>query len=215
MRIKELRKRAGVDEGDDEELIGCASVNRGLALLKHSCGLRVAWGWMRETSAVAVRKVRLLKEPEGRVRFLSPEEERALLAKLPECVVRVVVAATLTGMRRSEIVRLRKTDVDLGGREIAIVKSKSGKTRRIPINDALKLLLEDAMAKSTGEYVFVSERGEPFHADSITHAFIRARKAAKITNLRFHDCRHHFATMVRRAGGDWTSCASLATRTSA
>jgi integrase len=64
------------------------------------------------------------------------------------------------------------------------------------------LLLEAAMKQSKKEHVFVGPRGKPYHTDSITHAFARACKKAKIVNLRFHDCRHHFATMVRRAGGD-------------
>ncbi|MCU1278336.1 MAG: hypothetical protein JWM53_1882 [bacterium] len=125
-----------------------------------------------------------------------------LMTNLPRQVIQIVGAATLTGMRRSEITRLKKADVDLVAREITVVKSKSGKVRRIPINDELLVLLRNALAQSTGAYVFTNRKGEPYHPDSITHAFVRTCKKVGITNLRFHDCRHHFATMVRRTGGD-------------
>jgi integrase len=201
-RYKALRKAAGVDEGDDEDLTGAATVNRALSLLKRSCTLWVEWGWMRESTAIAVRKVRKLREPEGRVRFLTPAEETALMTNLPKQVIQIVGAATLTGMRRSEITRLKKADVDLAAREITVVKSKSGKVRRIPINDELLVLLRNALAQSAGAYVFTNRKGEPYHPDSITHAFVRTCKRAGLTNLRLHDCRHHFATMLRREGAD-------------
>src|SRR6185369_17484124 len=94
-RYKALRKAAGVDEGDDEDLTGAATVNRALSLLKRSCTLWVEWGWMRESTAIAVRKVRKLREPEGRVRFLTPAEETALMTNLPKQVIQIVGAATL------------------------------------------------------------------------------------------------------------------------
>lgn len=53
-----------------------------------------------------------------------------------------------------------------------------------------------------GEYVFVNSLGGPYKPDSPTGAFTRARNRAKLTDLRLHDRRHHFATMEGRAGAD-------------
>jgi integrase len=108
---------------------------------------------------------------------------------MPPHALQVVIAATLTGMRRSELARLKTTEMDLVGREITITKSKSRKVRRVPINDALRVVLEAAMSQSPKgqEHVFISERGEPFQPDSITRAFVRACDKAGITDLRLHD----------------------------
>lgn len=197
-RVEQLRIAAGADA---DEYTGAASVNRGLSCLSHACTLWVEWKWMRETTAIALRKVKPLREPPGRVRFLTAEEERALLAKLPRQLVPIIMADMLSGLRRAEIVQLKKADVDLRARELTVTKSKSNKVRRVPINDALAAILETAMARSKSEHVFTNRRGLPYHVDSVTHGFIRARKRAKLENLRLHDCRHHFATAVRRAGG--------------
>jgi site-specific recombinase XerD len=54
-------------------------VNRYLAVLSHAFTVATKeWGWVDENP---VRKISRLKEPRGRVRFLSEEErERLLLA---------------------------------------------------------------------------------------------------------------------------------------
>ena len=56
--------------------LSAAAINRPLALLRHM--LRLAHD---EWEAVAeVPKIRLEKEPEGRIRWLEPDEEARLLA---------------------------------------------------------------------------------------------------------------------------------------
>ncbi len=155
--------------------VGPASINRALAVLKHACGLFVAWGWMKEAVAAAVRAVKLLREPPGRVRFMSPDEEAKLFAELPAVVQRMVEAADLSGCRRAEIVTLKRSAVDLIARELTLTRTKSGKLRRVPINDRLDEILRAALAASPGsEYVFTTRRGLPYSADSLTRAFGRA-----------------------------------------
>lgn len=197
-RREELREAAGGD--DAPEFTGHPSVNRALAALKHAVSLFAEWGWMSEGKAASLRKVKLLKESAGRVRHLTPEEEKKLLAALPKGVVQIVLAAVLSGMRRAEVVLLKKSAVDLRAREITLTKTKNGKVRRVPINDALAAVLRYAMGRSDSEHVFVSPKGTPYAVDSISCAFATAVRKAGIEDLHFHDCRHHFATLLRRSG---------------
>jgi integrase len=197
-RREEVRQLEGGD--DAPEFAGHPSVNRGLAALKHAVSLFAEWGWMSESKAASLRKVKLLKESAGRVRHLTSEEEQKLLAALPKGIVQIVLAAVLSGMRRAELVTLKKSAVDLRAREITLLKTKNGKVRRVPINDALATVLKEAMAQSAGESVFVSPKGKPYAVDSVSNAFHTATVKAGIEDLHFHDCRHHFATMLRRKG---------------
>jgi integrase len=178
-----------------------ATVNRALAYLKHACGLFVGWGWMKPEVADAIRKVRLLKEPPGRVRYLSADEEARLVGALAgkPHVAAVVVAAALSGMRRGEVLGLRRDAVDLRHMTITLQKTKSNKVRRIPICDQLVPVLEEAIKKG-GEFVFLNRRGKPWTVDGFKPAWYSVVAAAKLEDFHFHDLRHDFATKLRRRG---------------
>ena len=140
-----------------------------------------------------------MKEPPGRVRYLTPEESSALLAHLDgelRCIVRV---ALLTGMRLGEIIKLRGRDVDLSGRILTVAESKNGRARRIPIHADLATLLQPLL-RDRDDLLFPSRSGRQRRSDSTSRAFSRAVAMAGIEDFRFHDLRHDFATRLRRQG---------------
>lgn len=181
---------------------GPATVNRDLALLRHFYRMASGWAWVSKAHAVSIREVPALKEPPGRVRYLSSDEEGRLmtvLAKRPR-LRRVVVTALLTGMRQGELLGLRREAVDLGAGEIVLTKTKSNRVRRIPIAAALKPVLEEALAASRTGHVFESRKASPYKRQGLRSAWERARDSAEIEDLRFHDLRHSCATSLRRRG---------------
>ena len=125
-----------------------ATINRAIAQLKHLLGLAASWDWMMPEKARAVRGVKLLKEDAGRVRYLRDDEEERLFAEVPKGIKPLVLTALMSGMRLGEIVSLRKDAVDVQARLITLTRTKSGRVRRLPINDALATVLEQAMAAS-------------------------------------------------------------------
>jgi integrase len=203
-----------------EAKLAAATINRHLATLKHFARKAREWGWMREDVASALRGVRLLREPPGRVRYLSPDEETALFGALPAELRAVVIAADLTGMRRSEIVGLRWSHVDLAHRTITLTRTKSNKVRRIRIRDVLATLLERMPRPDAAAYVFplptlpaggkrVLRPEDDRRRAYVTKAFARAAEEAKIADLHFHDLRHDFATRLRRGGTPIDEIATL------
>jgi integrase len=125
-------------------------------------------------------------------------------------MVRIMLAAELSGMRRTEVCKLLKSSVDLVGRRITLTVTKSGRVRRIPINDRLATLLTEAMTEAPkSPYVFLSSTGRPYAPDSLTGAFRRAAMKAGVEDARFHDLRHTFATRVRTAGAGIDAIATL------
>lgn len=178
---------------------GPATVNRDLAVLRHFYGLAARWGWVSKAQAASIREVRSLKEPPGRVRYLSDDEEEKLLAKLKPHVRRLVAFTVLTGLRMGEVRQLRKSAVDLGARVITLVKTKSNRVRHVPLNDAAVEILREAM-HGRGEYVFTSRKGTPYSERGLRSTFASACARAKVEGVRVHDLRHTFATRIRRAG---------------
>lgn len=144
-----------------------------------------------------------LKEPAGRVRYLSDDERARLLGKLGNLnkgMRPVVEAALLIGMRLSEVITLRKTAVDLARRNLTLIKTKNNKVRVLPVNDSLATVLERAMEGQDSQFVFLNTRGNPYSVGGVSRNFAKAVKRAGIENFHFHDLRHDFATQVRRRG---------------
>ena len=178
--------------------ISPTTVNKEVALLKAMLNRAIAWGLLDTNPILRVKK---LREPEGRVRYLEPEEIDRLLAACPPHLRPIVVCALHTGMRRGEILGLTWDRVDLKNRLIRVTGTKSGKARMIPINDPLLEELRRLPRHLKTDYVFWNHETETRFV-SIKKTWATALRKAKITNFRFHDLRHTFASYVQMGLGD-------------
>jgi integrase len=163
-----------------------ATINREISALKHMYKMAEQWGMTKHNPTLKVRK---LREDNIRPRFLSDDERRNLLDACsdgPWYLLPIFLVAINTGMRRGEILSLKWEDVDLKNGVIRILKSKSGKTREIPLNAILKDLF-NSMEKFDG-YIFP--------VDEFKRSWTTASKRAGVSNLRFHDLRHEFASQL-------------------
>ena len=87
-----------------------------------------------------------------------------------------------TGMRRSEILKLRWIDVNLKTRIASLYDTKNGDERHIPLTKTAVQLLSNLTQLS--DFVF------PISANCLRLAWERCRKKSNIKGLRFHDLRH-------------------------
>lgn len=91
-------------------------------------------------------------------------------------------------------------NVNFLARSVFIARSKTGRTRTIPMNDIvfkeLMMLKQDAGPK---DFVFSNAR-TGVNIDSIKTGWRNACEKAGLVNLRFHDTRHTFATRLRANG---------------
>ena len=136
-----------------------------------------------------VPKVRLEKEPQGRLRWFESDEERRLIAAcrasaLPHLADLVTVALE-TGMRRSEVEGLTWDRVDLSRGVLRLELTKSGRRREVPMRQRVY----DVLVGRPGP-----REGRLWPEGSTRAGFEAAVDAAKLdAPFRFHDCRHHFA----------------------
>lgn len=162
------------------------------------------WGWAARNPA---RDVRRYKEPRGRVRFLSDDERRRLLAacETSYCpyIYLIVVLALSTGMRKGEIRHIRWPDTDLDQGAIVLQKTKNGERRRVAVRGlALELLRKHAKVRRIDtDFLFPGARSarkdRPF---DITKSWEDARRRAGIEDFRFHDTRHSAASYLAMNG---------------
>jgi len=179
------------------EKVAPATVNRELACLKHMFTKAIEWGYLKTNP---VKMVKLLKEPPGRLRYLNPDEAKALLEACQGYLRSIVVTALNTGMRKGEILALRWKDVDLRNRKVTVRKPKNNEIRVIPINQTLYQELSNLSQSSDGEYVFTNGDDRPF--GDIKKGFSAALKRAEIEDFHFHDLRHTFGSHLVMQGID-------------
>ena len=178
-----------------------ATVNRKMALLKHLFHKASDWGWADDETLRIVRKVKMLKEPAGRLRYLTPEEVRRLLKECKSPQLRAIVTVALnTGMRRGEILNLKWDSVDLRNGYILVEQSKNGERREIPANAAVREVLSAIVRRLDMPYVFHDSKGKAMK--EVRHSFDRACRLAGIHDFRFHDLRHSAASFMAMAGVD-------------
>jgi integrase len=147
---------------------------------------------------------------DARVRWLTTEEEGALLAASPPWLQDMIVFVIETGARKGEMTGLRWRDVDLQQQPRGIVRlyfTKGGEPRGIPMSKRLRALLErlkeGAPDTRPDTPVFQWQvRGAEIWAPmgDFKKSWAAALKAAGIADLHFHDLRHTFASrLVQRA----------------
>ncbi len=181
--------------------ISPSTTNRYLTLFKTILTKAVEWG---KTEANPAKGVKLFRENNQRVRFLSEDEEIKLKAVFPLKYWHLVEFAIHTGMRKGEMFNLRWGDVNFQTRVITIPRSKSGEMRHIPMNDRVVEILRDLPSRMKSEWVFPSSKEiTPVDGDNFTkRVFIPAVKKAEIENFRWHDLRHTFASRLVMKGND-------------
>ena len=172
-----------------------ASVNREILLLSAILTLAIEKG---EVSENPCREVTLYPE-KNRERYLKPDEEERLMPVLTgsrEHLRKMVVLAINTGLRESEIFKLKPQQIDFFRDVIHVIETKTDEDRQVPMNDTTRSLLRDAVAEAKRNdwpYLFINPKTGTRYT-SIKTSWATACKLAGITNLRFHDLRHTFGT---------------------
>lgn len=175
-----------------------AYVNRYLACIKTIFNIGIKNELIKTTPMKAVK---MMKEDNHKIRYLTADEEARLFKELPEHLKPIVICALQTGLRKSNILQLRWELVDLEFRFIEVLaqQNKGHKIIKIPISDKLLETLESLPKNS--EYVFANpETGKPYR--DISEGFKNACERANIENFRFHDLRHTVATRLVEKGID-------------
>jgi integrase len=130
--------------------------------------------------------------PEGRLRWLTPEEATLLLdacrLSRNDDLTDLVELALFTGMRRGEVLGLTWDRVDraVGVIRLGSADTKNRRRREIPLNSRADAVLSRRGSKAEG-LVFGTANWDHFRS-----AFENAVARAKLIDFHFHDLRHTF-----------------------
>jgi integrase len=135
--------------------------------------------------------------------YLSPDELTRLLKAINESedleAAHMMLIALYTGMRRSELFRLKWSDVDFQRGFIHIRNPKGKKSQDIPLNPSARAVLE-AHPKNGADYIFTTRDGKRF--TDIRHRVNPIKIAAGLPKefRPLHGLRHAYASMLASSG---------------
>jgi integrase len=152
----------------------------------------------RFRQAMESRDLEMRKARDSHNRWLKARK-RLPMPPLPhygDHLTPAVILSMLTGMRRGELLSLRWSAADVKAKQITVEgnTAKNQQTRHIPLNtEALAVLTKWKEQAPPGDRVFPIATG-------FKSAWAPLLVRAGITNFRWHDLRHHFASRLVQLG---------------
>ena len=175
--------------------------NRILSLISHMYTKSIEWGYSKLNPTQGIKK----KKEEKRSRYLTRNEINRLLEVLNNFTHKNVSQALklllFTGSRKGEVLGAKWSEFDFENTEWVkpMHRTKQRKQERIPLNEeALKVLYE---LKETRTSIFLfpspSKKG---HLLDIKSSWEHIRREAKLADVRIHDLRHTYASILINNG---------------
>src|SRR5262249_7875417 len=189
-----------------------ATIHRYLAALSHLLNTAI-----RDYDLIDSNVVNLVSKPAlppGKTRYLTDEERSRLLAECQRSRDRflydLVILAMYTGLRRGNLLTLRRRDIDLNQRIITVERTKNGLPIVLPVvGEAYQVLCHlcersdqrSCEGRTADEFLFPHNNLE-IPARSYIKSFDNAMKRAGIQGASFHTLRHCVGSYLVQAGVD-------------
>ena len=176
--------------------------DRMLILARHIFNCAIKWKIAGVKSNPA-KEVELLNVDNKRERYLNEDEVRRLHAAVQASenpmLKYIVPMLLMTGARKREVLDARWEDFDYETRQWKIPFTKGGKPRYVPMSDGVLGILEAVPRVEGSAHVFPNpDTKKPFV--TIHYTWDNARKRAGLQDVRLHDLRHSFASILINSG---------------
>lgn len=167
------------------------TANRVLSLIKHIYVIAAKHGYMNGHANPAA-DITKFKE-QTRDRFLHSDELQRLFAALEteqnEVFKNYILISLYSGQRRSSILSLRWSQVDLVNGFIYLPDTKNGEPMQVPMTNQLRELFKKINHNKNSDWVLPSVRSKSGHLEDPKRPWHELLRRAGIKNLRLHDLR--------------------------
>jgi integrase/recombinase XerD len=173
-----------------------STVNQAISAISFFFGRVVPREWKFE--------VRYQRAPQRLPLVMSAPEVARLLAAVPTLRERVAMEIAYgAGLRLSEVLRLKVTDIDSQRMILRVDQGKGKKDRNVMLSPRLLETLRAYWRQSRPKvWLFPGHRAQrPMNPTILQRAFKRAKEEARIEkSVSFHTLRHSFATHLLESG---------------
>lgn len=182
------------------------SANIQIGLMSTMFERALRWGMADINPCKGVRRNKM----KPRDRYVTDEEYRAIRAKCPEWLQIAMDISLLTGLRESDVLKIRLADLD--DEHLYVQQKKTGKRQAYILNAALSSAISKAktLAKEQGlkhqvrSLFLLHDRDGKKYAEKLLQVkFREARDDAGIKDVVFHDIRGKAATDGKGEGLDY------------
>jgi len=187
--------------------------------------LRSFWRFLEHAEVVTdnpLEGIRLPKTRSTLPAFLTDDEMRRLLEAAGRTHYRnlagrdraVIGTFLFTGVRRTELLKLHVTDLNLEDNLLLVREGKGGRMRTIPVLTPLRELLLnwlDERPSCSHDSLFVNRERQPLgrHAVQVLFDGCRERAAIRREGVTIHTLRHSFACALLRGGANLVAIQQL------
>lgn len=176
--------------------------NRLLTLLSKMFNLAESWGYVPEGFKNPTIGIKKYKE-EKRDRWVTPSE-MPLLAKAINEETNIFVTSAIwlylyTGLRKTELLKAKWSDIDWNSKKICLRDNKSGHVHYVPLSSQAIDILGELPRYVGNEYILPGQK-EGAHLVNIAKPWNRIRKKAGIEDVRLHDLRRTVGSWLAQEG---------------
>lgn len=173
-----------------------ANKNRYIALIRAILNRAMReWEWIENIPYFSMQP-----ENKKRIRWLTPDEAKRLIAASPPYMAQMIKFSLATGLRQGNVLTLKWQQIDMN-RQVAWFygdETKSGSALGVSLNELAMQVLNEQQGKHH-EFVFLNGRNKP---DTKIHSgtWKKVLERAEIENFRWHDLRHTWASWLIQRG---------------
>jgi len=172
-----------------------------LRSLKAVFNKAIDWGYLEKNNFKGLR----LRIPTNNPVFINKDELDLIVKKEPNLILKqIYIFAFYKGLRRGEILTLKKDNIDINNRLIKLFNTdtfttKSGRPHVMPMANTVIDILNN-ISKNNSDYIF-NNNGERFNPPYVTKKFKRAVRSSGLDEkIHFHTLRHSFASCLAEKG---------------
>jgi len=166
----------------------------------------VRFGTERSLCQALPFKLKLSKPDNRTTEYLPPDQLASLLRAFesePPVTANFFKFILLTGLRRSEAIKLEWDDIDFERAEILLRETKAGKDQLLPLSQGAITLLENhGRHENAPQLVFPTPNGNLWNCRSLGRVFYRIRQRAELPKgfRLLHGLRHQYGSMLAENG---------------
>jgi len=214
--------------------LSAKSANNYVGLLKTALNAAVRLRLLDENPLRHIRPLQDINAG-GRVRFLTDEERTALeramadryntwlrergmepypdlrAVRFADYLQPMYIISTNTGVRQNELFSLQWVDIDFARRTLTVrpENAKNGRVRHIPLNDLAQDTLMVWREQTGGDGLVFKSPATGGKFNNVNRSWRQVMKDAKLTDFRWHDLRHEFASRLVQSGVDLNTTREL------
>jgi integrase len=178
--------------------------NRCVAVSSKMFALAVRWHMRADNPCKDIAR----NKEHGRERYLTEHELARLLAALDsyrdQHIAAIFRLLLLSGARKSEVLSMRWSDLDLNAGTWTKPHSRTKQNERhvVPLSAPARAILADLATEKPDPsgFIFPARRGASGPMRTVEKPWRTICKAAGITGLRTHDLRHSYAAQLASSG---------------